>query len=84
MYSGEIARRAGTSPNALRHDETLDLLGDVRRSGACSPGNGLPRSHLACDFDNFVIKPSHSKVKMTTLPVCQSPRLRDNNGPIVM
>ncbi|PKB21088.1 MerR family transcriptional regulator [Janthinobacterium sp. 64] len=34
MYIGEIARLAGTSPKALRHYETLGLLGDVRRSGA--------------------------------------------------
>ncbi|KAB8062733.1 MerR family transcriptional regulator [Janthinobacterium violaceinigrum] len=34
MYIGEIARLTGTSPKALRHYETLGLLGDVRRSGA--------------------------------------------------
>lgn len=34
MYIGEIARLAGTSPKALRHYETLGLLGDVRRAGA--------------------------------------------------
>lgn len=34
MYIGEIARRTGASPKAIRHYEALGLLGTVRRSGS--------------------------------------------------
>ncbi|CAL94095.1 MerR family transcriptional regulator [Azoarcus olearius] len=34
MYIGEIARRTGASPKAIRHYETLGLLGAVGRSGS--------------------------------------------------
>lgn len=34
MYIGELARRAGTTPKAVRHYEALGLLGAVRRQGS--------------------------------------------------
>ena len=34
MYIGELARLTGATPKALRHYETLGLLGEVRRTGA--------------------------------------------------
>lgn len=34
MYIGELARLTGATPKALRHYETLGLLGEVRRDGA--------------------------------------------------
>lgn len=34
MYIGEIASSTGSSPKAIRHYESLGLLGDVRRVGA--------------------------------------------------
>ena len=34
MYIGEIAKQTGASPKALRHYESLGLLGPIRRVGA--------------------------------------------------
>ncbi|WP_458761829.1 MerR family transcriptional regulator [Cupriavidus basilensis] len=34
MFIGEIARRTGASPKAIRHYESLGLLGQVTRAGS--------------------------------------------------